>query len=94
MDALVITVLAAPPNGQGKAKERVPTVVHRDDFQTVCISVREPVGAQLRYFVQSGKGQILACLLWTSPAWKIAARDQWIGWNRQQRARNLAIHHQ
>ncbi|PYS44293.1 MAG: hypothetical protein DMG13_34085 [Acidobacteria bacterium] len=56
--------------------------------------VREPVGAQLRYFVQSGKGQILACLLWTSPGWKIAARDQWIGWNRQQRARNLAIHRQ
>src|SRR2546426_6719179 len=32
-----------------------------------------------RYFVKSGNGQILACLLWTSPAWKIAARDRWIG---------------
>jgi hypothetical protein len=50
---------------------------------------RVPVGAHLRYFVKSGSGQILACLLWTSPAWKIAARDQWIGWNGQQRARNL-----
>ncbi|PYS48598.1 MAG: hypothetical protein DMG13_25210 [Acidobacteria bacterium] len=22
----------------------------------------------------------LACLLWTSPAWKMAERDRWIGW--------------
>ena len=50
---------------------------------------RVPFGAHLRYFVKSGNDQILACLLWTSPAWKIAARDQWIGWNGQQRARNL-----
>ena len=40
-------------------------------------------------FVKSGAGQILACLLWTSPAWKMAARDAWIGWNLQQRSRNL-----
>jgi len=53
------------------------------------LGCRVPVGAHLRYFVKSGHGQILACLLWTSPAWKIAARDQWIGWNGQQRARNL-----
>ena len=50
---------------------------------------RVPVGAHLRYFVKSGNGQILACLLWTSPAWKMAARDRWIGWNPEQRARNL-----
>jgi len=50
---------------------------------------RVPVGAHLRYFVKSGNGQILACLLWTSPAWKIAARDRWIGWNAEQQARNL-----
>lgn len=50
---------------------------------------RVPVGAHLRYFVQSGDGRILACLQWTSPAWTMAARDRWIGWNSQQRARNL-----
>src|SRR5579862_9615887 len=27
---------------------------------------RVPVGAQLRYLVQSNQGQVLACLLWTS----------------------------
>ncbi len=50
---------------------------------------RVPFGAQLRYFVKSVDGHILACLSWTSPAWKIAARDSWIGWNPEQRRRNL-----
>ena len=53
------------------------------------LGCRVPVGAHLRYFVHGAQGQILACLLWTSPAWKMAARDRWIGWNAHQRARNL-----
>jgi len=53
------------------------------------LGCRVPVGAHLRYFVHSGDGRLLACLLWTSPAWKMAPRDQWIGWSRDQRARNL-----
>ena len=32
------------------------------------LGCRVPVGAHLRYFVYSAQGQILACLLWTSPA--------------------------
>lgn len=32
---------------------------------------------------------VLACLLWSSPAWKMAARDRWIGWSGEERARNL-----
>lgn len=52
---------------------------------------RVPFGAHLRYLVRSEQfpGQVLACLLWTSPAWKLAERDRWIGWSAQQRARNL-----
>lgn len=53
------------------------------------LGCRVPVGAHLRYFVYSAQGQILACLLWTSPAWKMAPRDRWIGWSAGQRARNL-----
>jgi hypothetical protein len=50
-----------------------------------------PVGAQLRYLVRSERsgGQVLACLQWSSAAWKMAARDRWIGWSAQERARNL-----
>lgn len=53
------------------------------------LDYRVPVGANLRYFVQSGDGRTLALMQWTSPAWKMAARDQWIGWNSEQRTRNL-----
>lgn len=55
------------------------------------LGYRVPMGANLRYLVHSRQrgGSVLACLLWSSPAWKMAARDQWIGWNAEQRARNL-----
>lgn len=52
---------------------------------------RVPFGANLRYLVQSERrpGEYLACLLFSSPAWKMAPRDAWIGWNDEQRKRNL-----
>jgi Domain of unknown function (DUF4338) len=53
------------------------------------LGYRVPVGANLRYFVESGNGRILALMQWTSPAWKMSVRDQWIGWNSEQRAHNL-----
>ena len=55
------------------------------------LGYRAPVGAQLRYPVRSERtgDQVLACLQWSSPAWKMAARDCWIGWSAQERARNL-----
>ena len=54
---------------------------------------RVPVGANLRYLVRSKRSgeQVLACLLWSSPAWKMAPRDQWIGWNPAQKAQNLQL---
>jgi hypothetical protein len=57
------------------------------------LGCRVPVGANLRYLVRSMRypGRILACLLWTSPAWKIAVRDDWIGWNNRRRQRNLQL---
>jgi hypothetical protein len=45
------------------------------------LEYRVPVGANLRYLVRSGSSKhVLACLLWSSPAWKMAARDSWISW--------------
>ena len=55
------------------------------------LGCRVPVGANLRYLVHSRQhpGRVLGCLLWTSPAWKIAVRDQWIGWDDRQHRQNL-----
>jgi hypothetical protein len=49
-----------------------------------------PFGAQLRYFINSdATGDMLGCFQFSSPAWKMAPRDQWIGWSDEQRKVNL-----
>jgi hypothetical protein len=55
------------------------------------LGYQQPFGAQLRYFIVAGKGktQLLGCLQFSSPAWKIAPRDRWITWDNTQRKRNL-----
>jgi hypothetical protein len=47
-------------------------------------------GAQMRYLVYAGP-QLLAALGFGAAAWKVAPRDDFIGWNSAQRTRNL--HH-
>lgn len=48
-------------------------------------------GAQLRYLVYAGPAlrQLVGCLRFSSPAWRMSARDQWIGWDDEARTRNL-----
>jgi hypothetical protein len=53
------------------------------------LNYRVPFGSQARYLIQSRTGSHLACLLFSSPAWKMAPRDAWIGWTDEQRRRNL-----
>lgn len=55
------------------------------------LGYKVPYGAQLRYFVRSPQPPcpILACLLFTSAAWKIAPRDRCIGWSQTARQANL-----
>ena len=47
-------------------------------------------GAQMRYFVWAGD-DLVALLGFAAAAWKAAARDRFIGWNAQQRERNLHL---
>lgn len=48
-------------------------------------------GAQIRYLIQTAKGGLVGGLSFSSPAWRLAARDQWIGWPEQMRAERLAL---
>jgi hypothetical protein len=52
---------------------------------------RVPFGAHLRYliYVTCPRWRVVGCLQLSSPAWKMAARDQWIGWDEQTRRVNL-----
>jgi hypothetical protein len=52
------------------------------------LGCRVPFGAHLRYWVCHRERE-LACLLWTSPAWRMQARDAWIEWDDKQRQSNL-----
>lgn len=47
-----------------------------------------PFGGHLRYHIHGPKG-VLGGLQFSSPAWRLRARDRWIGWEDQQRKRGL-----
>ncbi|MHC1727013.1 MAG: DUF4338 domain-containing protein [Syntrophobacteraceae bacterium] len=55
------------------------------------LGCKVPFGGHLRYFVHSTRPQPqkVGCLQVSSPAWRMAARDQWIGWDDSQRLRGL-----
>ncbi len=50
-----------------------------------------PYGAQLRYLVWASQPEraVVGCVQLSSPAWRMAARDRWIGWDDAVRARCL-----
>ena len=50
---------------------------------------RNCVGENLKYRARDRAGRPLACLLFGSPAWQAAARDQWLGWSGEPRRRHL-----
>ena len=57
------------------------------------LGYRIPFGAHLRYLIHARPDTetktLLGCLQFSSPAWRMAARDQWIGWSDSLRASNL-----
>ena len=48
-------------------------------------------GAQMKYFVFSSSGYLLAALGFGAAAWKVAPRDRFIGWSLEQRMSNLHL---
>lgn len=50
-----------------------------------------PFGAHLRYLIEVAQPspRVVGCLQLSSPAWKMARRDRWIGWSEPVRERQL-----
>lgn len=50
-----------------------------------------PFGAHLRYLVYATRPErtVVGCVQFSSPAWRMAVRDAWIGWDDCTRQRNL-----
>lgn len=57
------------------------------------LGYRIPFGAHLRYFVQvmTSHPVRVGALQFSSPAWRMAAREQWIGWSDAARRNNLQM---
>jgi len=46
-------------------------------------------GASMRFLIMDRNGRYLGCLQYSSPAWRMKARDEWIGWSDDVRRINL-----
>ncbi len=62
-------------------------LIHRHHY----LGFTTAYGASLRYLVkvERPRSAVVGCLQFSSPAWRMAARDQWIGWNDARRRENL-----
>ena len=55
------------------------------------LGYKTPFGAQLQYlaYVSRPRRQLVGCIQFSSPAWRIKARDKWIGWDDSTRGNHL-----
>ena len=96
---------AGDPRGElsGDVAEIAPIVLERATTEQDRLLFREligrhhylgyavPFGARLQYLVYGSRPerQVVGCLQFSSPAWRMAPRDAWIGWDEDTRKRNL-----
>lgn len=100
-----VTQAGEPPGQvvEGTVGEFRPIVVEPIEGQEQRLLFRElvgryhyqghavPYGAHLRYLVWASKPErlVVGALQFSSPAWRMSARDRWIGWDDTTRCRNL-----
>ena len=53
------------------------------------LGFKRPVGQNMKYLILSQSEQLLGCLLFGAAAWRMEARDQWIGWSAEAREKTL-----
>ena len=51
---------------------------------------KQVFGSRLAYFIKSGE-TILGCLQFSASSWALSSRDEWIGWNVQDRKQRLHL---
>jgi hypothetical protein len=76
--------------------ERVQTQEQRELFKDLLaryhyLGYAMPFGARIQYlvYVSRPRREVVGCLQFSSPAWRMKARDQWIGWDDKRRATGL-----
>jgi hypothetical protein len=76
--------------------ELIQTRKQRDLFRDLLsryhyLGYATPFGARLQYLVHvtRPRQEVVGCIQFSSPAWRMKARDQWIGWDDDTRAAGL-----
>jgi hypothetical protein len=76
--------------------ERVQAQEHRKLFKDLLaryhyLGYAMPFGARIQYlvYVSRPRREVVGCLQFSSPAWRMKARDQWIGWDDRRREKGL-----
>ena len=76
--------------------ERVTDLKTRRRFRELIdryhtLGYKVPFGAHLEYLVSISQPErtVVGCLQFSSAAWRLQVRDEWIGWDDRRRARNL-----
>jgi hypothetical protein len=54
------------------------------------LGYERPVGEHIKYLVQA-RGQVVACLAWSSAPRHLKLRDRYLGWSQQARERNVHL---
>jgi len=73
------------PARQQPLRRQLEAALHHYHY----LGYRSRVGQNLQYWVCDQQERPLACVVFGAAAWQCAVRDQWIGWNATERARQL-----
>jgi len=60
-------------------------------FRYHYLSFSGTVGENMKYLILDNERRLLACLLFGSPAWSCAARDDFLGWDKDTRISRLHL---
>ena len=59
------------------------------------LAYRKPIGTHLRYFIvaqtNTGKEQLLGCLIFSFATRSLACRDEWVGWDKKAQEKRLHL---
>lgn len=76
--------------------QRVQTQEQREFFKELLsryhyLGYAMPFGARIQYLVSVSRprSEVVGCVQFSSPAWRMKARDQWIGWDDKRWAKGL-----
>jgi hypothetical protein len=76
--------------------QRVKTREQRELFKELLagyhyLGYAMPFGARIQYlvYVSRPRREVVGCLQFSSPAWRMKARDRWIGWDDKRRSEGL-----